>query len=80
MRWFDPLTTLWGGTINSVFGMIFLVFAIPENLELEVEEFLHVLQRNVVFCTTARWHMGRISHGHLEYTLETVVTHAVSAA
>lgn len=60
VRRLDPFTTTPGGAIYSIFGGVFMVFTIPLHLELVIEQLLHVLQGNMISCTTPRWHMLRI--------------------
>ncbi len=79
MRWLDPFATFLARTIDAVFGVIFLVLAIPVYFEFEIEELVNVFERDVLVCTAFWWHMLRVIYGHFEDALEAVVTHSMGA-
>jgi len=66
IRWLDPLATFRGTTVDSVFGVVFVILPIPQNLEFLVEQLFNMLQGNMIVGTTARWHVCRVFDGHLE--------------
>lgn len=77
VRWFDPFAAFERRTVDAVFRVVFLVFAVPLHFELDIEQLVNVSEWDVLWATTFRWHVLRIFHGHLEYALQTVVAHAV---
>lgn len=80
VRWFDPLAALRCRAVDAILGVVFLVLAIPEDFELQVEEMVHMLERNMLFGAAARRHVSRISHRHLKNPLQAIVTHSMAAA
>jgi hypothetical protein len=57
LGWLDPFTTAPCRAVESILGGVFLVFFVPEGLELVVEESIGVFQRNMVLGTASRRHM-----------------------
>ena len=80
ISWPYPFSTTSGWTIDSVFGSVFLVFFVPLYLECISEEFVYVLQGDVVLRTAFGWHVLGVGDGHGKYPFETLVAHAVTAA
>lgn len=49
LSWFNPLPTSFPGAVCSISCSVFLVFLVPQLLELVVEETLHIFE-GYVFC------------------------------
>lgn len=77
-RSFDPLTAFEVGAVDAVFCIELLVFGVPEFLELDIEDFVNVFERNVLVAAAFRWHVCWVFDGHLEDAFETVLTHAMA--
>ena len=60
IRRLDPFTTASSRAVDSIFSRVFLVFTIPLHFKLVIEQFLHMLQRDMISRTTTRRHMLRI--------------------
>lgn len=76
---FDPFTAPFGGTVNAVFGGIFLVFLVPLHFEAHVEELLNVFERYVVLSAAFGWHMLGVGHRQGENPPEAGIAHTVFA-
>ena len=59
----DPFAAAARGAVDAVFGGVFLVFAVPGFLELEVEEAIDVLEWDVVGGTAFGRHVLRVGDG-----------------
>lgn len=80
IRGLDPFTAAAGGTIQPVLGRVFLILLVPFHLELEVEESVYMLERNVVGGAAFGGHMLRVGDGECKNAAEAGVTHAVVAS
>ena len=78
VRWFDPVATGAGGTVDAVFGGIFLVLLVPLSFEFVVKEPFDMSERDVFGIATFRRHVSGIGHGEGEETFQAVATHPVS--
>jgi hypothetical protein len=78
-RRLDPLTTSSCRTVQPVCRGVFLVFLVPQDLELVVEQAVGVFERDVFGCAASRRHVLRILYREGELALETRVAHAVAA-
>lgn len=76
----DPFAAAAGGTIQPIFGRVFLVLEVPLLLELEVEESFHMLERNVVGGAAFGGHMLRVGDGECKDAAKAGMTHAVIAS
>jgi hypothetical protein len=76
---FDPLATTLTDAVDFILGLKFQELPVPGPFEVLGEEFVDVLQINMVIGTTAWWHVGGIGETHLENALETCMAHAVFA-
>lgn len=63
MRGLDPFAAAARRAVDAVFGGVFLILAVPGLLELEVEEAVDVLQRDVVRGTALGRHVLRVGDG-----------------
>jgi hypothetical protein len=77
--WFDPYAASFLGTVESIFGRIFGKFSVPEYLEFDIEKFVNMVQRNLLFCAASWWHKLWIGCRKLKDTFEACVTHAMLA-
>lgn len=57
---FDPFTTALTDAIDLILGLEFQKFPVPCPFELLAEQFVHVLQVNMIACAAAGWHVGRV--------------------
>jgi len=64
----NPLSTSFGGTVQSVLGRVFLVLFVPLHFELQVEKMFNMLERNMLRGAAFGRHMRRIGDGHGEDT------------
>lgn len=69
VAWIDPLTTSSRRTIYTVLGRVFEELPVPRLLEVEVEEPVDVLERDVVGGAASRWHVCGVGNGELEDAL-----------
>lgn len=76
----DPFAAPFGGTIDAVFGGIFLVFLVPFHFEAHVEELLNVFKRYVVLSAAFGRHMLGIGHRQGENPAEARMAHTVFAS
>jgi len=76
---FDPFATAAGGTVKSVLRLVLGEFAIPGLFELLIEKLVHVLEVNMLVCTTPWWHVSGIGDGQLEDAFEAGVAHSMCA-
>ena len=79
MIWLNPFAATACRTIDPIPCIVFLEFPIPSLLEVLVEQFLHMLQRDMLGSATPGWHVCRIRNRHVEDTSQAVMTHAVCA-
>ena len=75
----DPFAAPFGGTVDAVFGGIFLVFLVPFHFEAQVEEFLNVFERYMVLSAAFGRHMLGIGHRQGENPAEARMAHTVFA-
>ena len=79
-RGFDPFAAAAGWTVKPVLCCIFLILLIPFHLELEIEQLVYVLERNV-FGGAAFWgHMLGVGNGEGKDTAQAGMAHAVVAS
>ena len=78
--WLDPLSAFLGWTVDAIPCRILSKLAVPLLLESVVKQPLHVLQRNMLCRAALRGHVGWISDGESEASLEAAMAHAVAAA
>ena len=76
---FDPIPAALGGTIQVLGGCVLFELLVPKSLELIVEQTIDMLQWDVLLGAAARWHMGRILDRECELSLQTCVTHTMTA-
>ena len=74
-----PFPTFGRRAVDAVLGVVFLVFSVPVSLKSEIEELVHVLERDVVVCAASRGHMSWVFHRHLEDPLQALMAHAMAA-
>lgn len=67
----DPLAAALGRTVDAVLCGILLIFGVPHDLELIVEEMVDVLQGDVVWATAFGRHVLRVLDGHGKDATET---------
>ena len=79
IRRLNPLATASGRTVYTVLRRVLLVFSVPKNLELVIEETVDMLESDVVLSATSGRHMLRIRHRHGEDASKTCVAHSVTA-
>lgn len=75
----DPFATSLGGTVDAVFGGIFLVFLVPFHLETQIEELVNMFERYVVLSAAFWRHMLGVGHGQGEDPPEAGMAHTVFA-
>ena len=80
LRRLDPFATSFSRAVETVRRRIFLVFLVPEPLELVVEETVHIFQGYVLGSAAGRGHVLGIANGEGKLALEARMTHTVSAA
>lgn len=66
----DPFAATARGAVDAVLGGVFLIFAVPGFLELEVEEVFDVLERDVVGGTALWRHVLGVGDGQGEDTAQ----------
>lgn len=76
---FDPGAAFPSRAIYAVLRLEFSVFAIPQDLELLIEELVNVLQIDMLIRTTSRRHVSRVLDRHGKDALQARMAHAVSA-
>lgn len=59
--------------------MVLLILSIPEHLEFGIEQFVNMLQWDVIIPAAFRWHMLRILDRHLKNSLQAFMAHSVAA-
>lgn len=79
VRRLDPFAAFLRWAVDPVLGVVLLVFAIPQHLELEIEKLLNMLQGYMVISATFRRHHSWVFDRHLKHVFQTVVAHSVSA-
>lgn len=75
----DPFAAPFGGTVDAVFGGIFLVFLVPFHFETQVEELLNVFERYVILSAAFGRHMLRVGHRQGKNPPEAGMAHTVFA-
>lgn len=76
----DPFAATFGGTVDAVFGGIFLVFLVPLHFETQVEELLNVFERYVVLSAAFGRHMLGVGYRQGENPPEAGIAHPVVAS
>jgi hypothetical protein len=76
---FDPFPAAFIRTVESIASGVFLIFLVPQSLELVIKKSLHVLERDVFRGAASRRHMLRVVRGEYELTLEAGVAHSMVA-
>lgn len=75
----DPSPTSLARAVNSVSGGKFVVLAIPGSLKIDIKQVLDVFQRDAIRGAASWRHLRRIFDGELEASLQTWLTHPMSA-
>lgn len=65
----DPLAAATGRAVYAVLGGVLLVFCVPHDLELVIEETVNVSQGNGLGCAAPRRHVLRVRCGQGELSL-----------
>lgn len=79
MRGLYPFPTFRRRAVDAVLGMVLLILPVPVSFKLEVEEFFHVLEWDMVVCAAPRRHMCWVFHRHFENPLQTLMAHSMAA-
>ena len=75
----DPLAAALGRAVDAVLGRVLLVLSIPQHLELQIEQAINVLQRDVVRGAALWRHVLRVRDRQVEDSFETIIAHDVAA-
>lgn len=76
----DPFPTTRFGAVNAVLGGELEILAVPIFFKCGVEQFIHVLERDMIRCAAFGRHMGRVGHRHTEDPTQTIVAHSMGAS
>lgn len=75
----DPFSAAFTGAVDAVLGRVLLIFTVPLHLELDVEQLVDMLERDMISGATTGRHVLRIRDRQHEDTFQAVMTHDVAA-